>query len=367
MFTVTKNELGPALGLIRAGLLKSADLLPIHSHVLMQVKGGRLRLVSNCKVLHAETSLAVSGPDTALAIPGEISDIIDRLEGTIAFEPTDLAVTIKAGRTRLKLPCLGADSFPDLDAGVLEECGEVAVSDLARALHSVEIAVAKKDVRQYLTGALLEWKPGSLTLVGADGFMMAVARIATNSQTTGQCIVPLRTVVELMRMLRQRDGQVVKIAMNSQSIRFNLGNCVMTSRLLGGDYPHWQGILGAIPKAPDVNSVTVDRDSLVSALERVSLVARDKKELLLQYQEGRLILSTRNLCQSAEEPVKAEVTGAGEILVHKRQLVDTASRLSGVKIQLQIGGARQAIRVSGDRNTECYVLMPMLNDADTKV
>lgn len=358
MFVVSKAELAPALGVIRAGLIKSIEL-PIRSHVLMRVEGGRLKLVSDSSVLHAETSVPAKGNDMAIAVPGEIADIVDRLDGEISFEPAESMMTIKSGRTRLRLPCLAAEDFPLFQGEEFSLQTEVAAPNLLRAMSFVEPTIAKKDVRQYLTGMFFEWQQDALTLVGADGFMMGLARIATDKAMTGNCIVPLKTIHEVIRVIKAQDVKLIHIAKGPQLIRFTIGSCEITSKLIDGNFPNWSTILAGAAKAPDGCEVTVSREALGSALERISLIAKDQKRFLFQFSKNKVVLSTSNPNQSAEEPVQAESSGEGQVWMNKSQLQITTQRLTGDKVVLHIGGPERAIRYGGLVKSECYVLMPM--------
>ena len=358
MFVVTKEELAPALDVIRAGLLKKSDL-PIHSHVLMDVRSGRLRLATNSQVLHAESSLATKGPDVALAVPGEIAEIVDRLDGVISFEPREKTLTIKSGGTRLRLPCLDAVGFPQMAInGVSAEC-ELPTASLLRALSFVEPAVTKQDSRVFLTGVLFQWKGGALTVVGSDGYVMGIARIPGDKLLDAECIIPDKAVNEIVRIIKSRATNAVRITISDRLVRFSVGSCEIISKLLDAKYPDWTAIVNGAAKATNATQISIPRDRFVDALNRISLIARDEKRFLLQYGQGRIVLSTTNGAQSAEEPVPAQTPGEGQIWLNKRQVHVALTRIAGPVINLCVGGAEKAMRLAGEERTECYIVMPM--------
>jgi DNA polymerase-3 subunit beta len=358
MFVTTKDVLSPALDVVRAALLKKADP-PIHSHVLMDLRAGRLRLATNCQVLHAQTSLAVKGTNIALAVPGEIAEIVSRLEGTISFEPREQVLTVKSGGARLRLPCLGARDFPELTVQGVTSEWNVDAKDLLHALDFVEPAIAKQDLRLYLTGVLFQWGNGALTLVGSDGFAMGIVRMVVDKPLEAERILPAKTVSELIRMIKLQGTDQVRIVAGQQSVGFILGNCEIVSKVVDATYPNWSAIVSTTAKGGEGHRISVSRERLLDALDRVSLVARDEKRFVLEYAAGRLVLSATNGYQAAEEQVPAESADQGKMILNKAQVRTAVASIAGDQVTLSIAGPDKPVRFAGEKRTECYIVMPM--------
>ncbi len=358
MFAITKEALAPALEVVRSALLKRSDL-PIHSHVLMEVRQGQLRLATNSQVLHAQIHLAATGGDAAVAVPGEITEIVERLNGTISFEKKEGTVTIKAGGTRLRLPCLNADGFPEMTIESVKTEVEVPAIDLLRALQFVEPAVAKQDPRLYFTGVLFQWKGASLTVVGSDGYIMGIARMASGASIDADCILPQKAVNEVIRLIRLCNIERVKIAVGEQLVRFQIGACEIRSKIVDAKYPKWESIVSGAAKGTTSHQISIDRTALSDSLERISLIAKDQKRFLFQFEPGKVVLTTSNGAQSAEEPVAAETTTSGQLWLNKSQMQIALSRIAGAFVTMNIGDAHKSIRLAGECRTECYIVMPM--------
>jgi len=358
MFVVTQETLAPALNIVRAGLVKKAAP-PIHSHVLMDLRDGRLRLAAACQVLHAQTSLAVAGGNVALAVPGEIVEIVDRLEGRIVFEPRDQALTLRSGGARLRLLCLRAADFPELRVAGASSQSQVNAQELLHALHFVEPALAKQDPRPYLTGVLFHWEKGALTLVACDGLAMAVVRMAVDRPLEAERIVPAKTVSELIRVLRVQDAQQVRVASGDQSVRFDMGRCEIVTRVLDARYPDWSAILRSTAQGGEGHRITLARTRLLDALEHVSLVARQQDRVTLDYAPGRIMVSATDGDQEAEEQIPAETADAGHVALHKAQVHTALASLSGDQVTLCMATPGKPVRFSGEKRSECYIVMPM--------
>jgi DNA polymerase-3 subunit beta len=358
MFAVAKSELSPALAMIRAGLKKTSDIAA-HSHVLMQLQDGKLRLVTDCVSLHAETSLSVKGPNVAVVVPSEIADIVDRLDGLINFEASESKLTIKAGRTRVNLQLMDVSCFAEISKDTDIHTSEVAASDLIRCFTLVDPAVARKHNHQHLTGVLLEWDKHRLTVVGTDGFMMSVSLMATNADWCGSCVVPLKTTVELTRLIKAIGAKLVKIEKGPNTVTFVIGQCEITSKLIGGTFPDWKQLTGGLSKIDPVTTIEVTRDNLLEAMQRLMLVARDEKRLMLQYENDKLTLSIANKNQSAEEPIQVTCTQKGNILLNKEQVATTIARLAGDTLTFHIWDNNKPIRLFGKSRAEFYLITPM--------
>ena len=83
-------------------------------------------------------------------------------------------------------------------------------------------------------------------------------------------IVPTKAVTELQRLLT--DEGEVKVSVGSGQIAFDLNNTLLVSKLIEGNYPNYKQVIPAETK----ERVTLERETFLNSLRRVSLLASDK-------------------------------------------------------------------------------------------
>ena len=83
-------------------------------------------------------------------------------------------------------------------------------------------------------------------------------------------IVPTKAVTELQRLLT--DEGDVKVSVGSGQIAFDLNKTLLVSKLIEGNYPNYKQVIPGDAK----ERVTLERETFLNSLRRVSLLASDK-------------------------------------------------------------------------------------------
>src|SRR3546814_14986017 len=83
-------------------------------------------------------------------------------------------------------------------------------------------------------------------------------------------IVPRKCVGEIRKLLDEAEGNV-EISLSASKVRFQLGNAVLTSKLIDGTFPDYSRV---IPTAND-KLLKVDPKSLFQGVDRVSPIASE--------------------------------------------------------------------------------------------
>ena len=123
-----------------------------------------------------------------------------------------------------------------------------------------------------LNGVLFSFKDNKLTLVATDGRRLAMVDIELEFPRSHEAdiIVPTKAVTEVQRLLID-DGDV-KVSMSSGQIAFDLNNTLLVSKLIEGNYPNYKQVIPSEAK----ERVTLERETFLNSLRRVSLLASDK-------------------------------------------------------------------------------------------
>lgn len=366
--------------------------LPILTHVLLrQDEGtGRLRMTATDLEMWIEHTLptsqetmAITGGGAATAPARNLADLLGAMpeanveltseggDGEAAAGP--YALHLRCNRANYKLLGLSPEEFPLLPQVKQDTQFRVKREDLREAIRQTIFAVSSDEARAILTGILLVYKEGKLRCVATDTHRLAVRECETIEGTGNetQVVVPSRAMQEVLRIIGGSDDGEVAVTLSDNQVQFKVedektgAGTTLISRLIEGQFPSYERV---IPQAAD-RILTLERDPLLSAVKRASIVARESANRIVfrtaDSEDGERLTITAesgNLGNAFEE-VEVAREGADtpvEIAFNAKYLSDVLSVLDaeGLKIELTEPLRPGVIRPVGDSNYFC-VLMPM--------
>lgn len=129
----------------------------------------------------------------------------------------------------------------------------------ANLIRAAAIVAAEKDIRSYLNGVRIEYKPGEdhVWIVGTDGGAMFVARQIVDRQTDPvELLIPTKEARKIKSKLVYHDGgNVVTWQIGSE-------NQSLYSKAEPGWYPNWRQV---VPDSVDNTRATIRMDYMVKA------------------------------------------------------------------------------------------------------
>ena len=184
--------------------------------------------------------------------------------------------------------------FPGLPAfeGAVEF--KLKSADLKDGLRKTHYAISLDETRYVLNGIFFSFKGDKLTLVATDGRRLALAEVNDLEIPPSQereFIVRTKAITELMRALKDDGDVVVRLAQNM--VQFECGATTLITKLVEGNYPNYVQVIPT-----KVNErVTVEREALLTAVRRVSLLNSEKTAAVrLNFTKGNLEI----LCNTPE-------------------------------------------------------------------
>jgi DNA polymerase-3 subunit beta len=196
-------------------------------------------------------------------------------------------------------------------------------------------------------------------MVATDSYRLAVRDLAGVSLLPEgkQVLVGAKGLGELQRLLGTGD---VEVFLGERYVSFRLEGTEVSARLIEGEFPNYQQL---IPSGYP-NKLTVDRDALVSAVERVSLVGgsnRDSAPIRLAMSADGLELSaTAQDVGQSFEPVEAKYEGTDlTVAFNSRFLLDGIEAAGASEITIEsVDPLKPAVLRGGDSDF-LYLLMPV--------
>ena len=349
-------------------VVERRNTIPILSNVLIEATAeGTLKLMATDLDLQINESIAaaVDQPGATTVSAHTLFDIARKLpEGSqVQLAASEGRMSIVAGRARFSLGTLPRDDFPVIAEGELPTQFELPAETLKQIIDKTRFAISTEETRYYLNGIFLhvpdETQP-VLRAAATDGHRLARVTVALpdGAAEMPAVIVPRKCIAELRKLLEEVDGSV-GVSLSNSKIRFDLGQAILTSKLIDGTFPDYSRV---IPTGND-KILRIDPKSFMEGVDRVSTIATEKtRAVKMALDRDKVILSvTSPENGAAAEEVPGEYSAQGfEIGFNSRYLMDILAQIEGdlVEVHLADAAAPTLIR-ENDKSPALYVLMPM--------
>lgn len=344
--SIDRSQLAHALATVTRAI-ESRNTIPILANVLLAVEDGQLRLTGTDLDVEITTSLPVLDCQPgSVTVPGKmLADIAKRATGDFTLE-LDAAsgggrLTVASGRSRYKLDVLPAEDFPSFSAGKFDTTLEL---DLATLVAPCVHCISTDETRYYLAGVYLHAVDGRLVAVATDGHRL-MRNVGPAGDLNYGVILPRKLVGLLPK-------GTVTVELSQNKVRVKSGSTVITSKLIDGTFPDYVRV---IPTG-NSNVLSVDRQALMKAVERVAAVADDKSRAV-KFAVGDVLRLM--LADKASDEVSTQYEGEPlEIGFNARYVNDMLGALDETNVRFAIGDVGSPAVVKGDGEWT-GVLMPM--------
>lgn len=265
------------------------------------------------------------------------SELTLSLNGEIAI--------VNSGRAEFELSSMDGKEFPSIPELDCEYGFTIKQKDLYTMVYQTVFAVSQNNQRPVFTGALFDVNGQNITVVGCDGYRLAVKKSICDMKDayeglSRKVIIPGKTLTELMRIIGDNDSDV-RVKLSNKHIIFEIAekSLIFFSRMLDGEYIDYERL---IPKKFNT-FVYADTDMLLSSFERASLVSEEnmasgsKSYVKLNVRDGAVEISSVSAKGKVRDEVLVEKDGEDiEIGFSCRYLIEAfkACRCDKVKLSL---------------------------------
>jgi DNA polymerase-3 subunit beta len=366
--TVSKFELLRELTATQ-GVVERKTTIPILSNYLFEAAGDKLSLTATDLDLSLRTSCAVKvKKEGSCTIPArKLHDYVKLLpDADITIKLLENHwVSIRCGRSNTKMVGMAKSNFPSLPtfptAGVVKIPAQVLRSMIAKT----GFAIASEESRYTLNGALMVLKPESITMVATDGHRLShIERAGTKFEGVSgemKTLVPKKAMDELKSLLDSTDAEEIEFAKDESTLYFRIGNRLLTSRQLTGQFPNFEAVL---PK-DNTKSIAVHGDELGQAISRVAQFADERSRAVkMRLEKGELKLSASST-EMGESEDTIEIDYQGELLAigfNAQYLLDFLKATGGGEVKLEFKDSQSAGQMrpaEGEEYKYRYIVMPM--------
>jgi DNA polymerase III subunit beta len=364
VFQSTQDKVLAALQSV-AGIVERRHTLPVLANVLVRKVGTELQLTTSDLEIQIRTQADLGGDDGTFATTVGARKLIDILrtlpsDQRVTLESKDAKLILKGGKSKFTLQTLPAEDFPLVqEAPSFGPVFSLPQKTLKSLMNQVSFAMAVHDIRYYLNGILFVAEGKQLSLVATDGHRLAFASATLDVEVPKQeVILPRKTVLELQRLLSDKDG-ALELQFASNQAKFRFDGMEFVTKLVEGKFPDYNRVIPRNHK----NILVLGRTALLSAMQRAAIMTTDKfKGVRMSVEPGVLRLAANNADQEeAVDEIDIEYTGdAIEMGFNVTYLIDALTNMSQdmVRIELSDGNSSALLTIPDNEHFK-YVVMPM--------
>lgn len=313
-FTVDGKEFQLQLQAV-SKVLNAKNMMKILDNFLLTIEADHLKisgsdaesmLTAYVPIMEVEGSGSVAVPAKRLL---EITKEIANQPLNFVVNEETLEIDLRFLNGHFNFMGVNSEAYPEPRA-LGDEKRELSLpaSMVLKGLNNTAYAVGTDVARPVMMGIFWDIHETDVTFVSSDTHKLVKYVNAEKAPgMEASFILPSKTA-SIIRSLITKDDAEVKITFDERRCIFELGDYILHSVFINGNYPNYNRVI----PANNPFSLVADRASLVNALRRVNLFApKSSKLVVLSLSEAEVMLSAQDLDYgtSAEEKIICEYTG----------------------------------------------------------
>jgi DNA polymerase-3 subunit beta len=366
--TVSKSELLKELTATQ-GVVERKTTIPILSNYLFEAADDRLTLTATDLDLSLRTSCATKvKKEGSCTIPArKLYDYVKLLpDGDISIKLLENHwISIRCGRSNTKMVGMARANFPTLPVFPTAGAVKIPAKVLRAMIGKTIFAIANEESRYTLNGALMVLKPESITMVATDGHRLAhVERPGEKFEGISgemKTLVPKKAMNELRILLDASDSDHVEFAKDDSTLFFRIGQRLLTSRQLTGQFPNYEAVL---PKDNN-KSITVKAADFSSAIQRVAQFADERSGAIRMKLEKNELKISSSSTETGESEDSLETAYDGDLVTmgfNSAYLLDFLKAAGADQVRLEFKDSQSAGQLRPEEGEDYkyrYIVMPM--------
>lgn len=364
LLNIFQKELYQGIQIVQRAV-SAKSTLPILTGIYLEAKKERgLHLIATDLEIGIEYWVKADiKEEGAIVLPA------DQLTGIIRELPAaDIHFEVDPEHYRLYLKCLNSefnikgyqpDEFPQLPEVDQAQRLSVPADIFKEMVDEVKFSTSTDQTQPSLTGGLMAISREDIRLVTTNTYRLAYSRhkLENDLERDILAILPGGTLNELSNLIVAQ-GEI-EIIINDNYVCFNINDIVLISRLIEGNFPNYQQV---IPKEYNTR-LKVDRDELLKAVKRTSLIARlDSNVISLSVKTDEMNITTVDSDSGdAHESLEIELEGAEQkINIDAGYLLDVLKVLKDDVVIMEMIGPLNPLTIKKSENDNyIYLIMPV--------
>jgi len=274
---------------------------------------------------------------------------------TVSSDEND-NVSVRCGKNEYNFTGLAAGDYPELPN--VDEMNNISLPQktLANMLTKTLFAVSTNEVRPIYTGILFDIEDDMLTLVAVDGFRLAkrTEKIEEGKMENCSFVVPGHTLSDIEKICS--DEGSVSISVGSKHISFEMGDTVVITRKIEGDFLNYKK---SIPTAFKY-TVKAIKSEFMSSIDRVAIIVSEKNSspVRITFNDGIIKCVSMTSVGKAQDECICEGNGEGmEIGFNDRYIMDALKAAGSDEIILCMNTPSAPFIIKAADGSENFVYM----------
>ena len=377
-FTVMKsvfmNVLTPAMGTVS----NKNTITSIEGVLIETLEDGRIRI----STYDMNKGIRATFEPSSIEEEGRYIINAQRLYQAVRVLPEDeftlevnekLNCTITSGKASFSIFATKGEDFPNLPDLVSDKGFEISSSLLRTVIGKVSHSVAVADSRVMLNGAFFSIKDGAMEVVSCDNYTLSkckvkcdIASMSTDGTDSFSFIIPGHALSEIVKILPTDEDYKCIFYLSRKHAIIKCDDIVFFTRTIDSEYIDYNRI---IPKDNDI-FVTVNRERILSGLERANIIAEEKIQgsgrsyVKLTAEEQYLILQSVSVNGKVSDEMDCTHEGKDiEIGFNCRYLINSIKVSEGENIRISLKSPTHAITIEpteqNDDSSFFYMILPV--------
>lgn len=358
--TVNQKNLKRALGMVEKIVSRNPSL-PILNNVLVKTDNGRLRISSTNLEVGINCMIGAKIDEVGeIAIPARVSsDFINNVsDEKVTLHTKNNILFINSEKYKTQILGFDPKDFPIIPRIKNESVAVVPSKILRNMFYAVADAMALSETRPELAGVYADFSSKKTTFAATDSFRLS--EVGLNAKNTGQhsIIIPRNTVMEMIRITNDIDGDV-EVKIGDNQISFYNNDFELISRLIEGNYPDYKKVM----PSNFLSRVLVQKGDLEKDIRLAGLFSSNISDVKLACSKDSILLKSKNSDKGEIETTVPAVlkNDPFEVSVNYRYLLDGLKIIDSDKVVLEFTGNGNPLILKpyDDKIDLTYLIMPL--------
>ena len=257
--------------------ITAQNAIPVLKYVYFDVQTDKLILKSSNATTTLEKTmpveediLTIDGQPTTLLIDAKffltVANSLNSDDITLIVDDTKKTITLKTPSTEMDLKGLDAEQYPRIKEINNQQAISLDTKTFVQALNETVVSVSKQESRPILTGVHLRFTDTHFIVEATDSHVLSQKRLPKPENAPEKLDLVLPTLA--VKQLQQLTSDKLLFAYDESSAVFTSEDTTLTTRLIEGNYPDVDRLLGGHYGRQTV----MDRAELHDTVKRAQIV-----------------------------------------------------------------------------------------------
>jgi DNA polymerase-3 subunit beta len=360
--TVNQKNLKKALSIVEKVIAKNISL-PILNNLLLKTENGRLKISATNLELGINYLIGAKIEEVGeIAVPAKIfSDFVNGLaDDKIVLSTKNKILSINSVNYKTQILGFDTKDFPIIPKLKDKPFCIIPSRSVKNSLLSVLDATSISESRPELAGVFVNFEGKNIIFAATDSFRLSEKTVEFKSTKQLSFILPRNTVVELIRITGELEGEI-NIYIGDNQIFFSNDEFEMVSRLVDGNYPDYRKV---IPEK-FVSKALIKKDDLEKNIRLAGIFSSNISDIKIYCVDNKLKITGKN---SEKGEIEVEIDAVlknepFEVSLNYHYLLDGLKTITTERVIIEFTGTGSplVLKPADDKKDTIYLIMPFRN------